>query len=158
MEKNEFFFEALPPERFHTGKRRKLLVSGSFLLIALIYLAVGIFDGSLKTIFGGFLFTSMFGIRFWDDYRIKPVIISCTPERLYMQQTEMDIEVYWNEVAKAVYNGRYLDLYGQSSIRYSFDLQPFEKEDRTSILSAVAAYLSTFGMQIKYIGKSAAVV
>lgn len=83
----------------------------------------------------------MFVFRFWDDYHIKPVTISCKLERLHMQQTEMDIEVYWNEVTKAVYNCRYLDVYGQSSIRYSFDLHPFDKENRTSILSTVEAYL-----------------
>jgi hypothetical protein len=153
MQQFEKIYQALPAEAFRKKKRNNLIAGLIFLLLAIFYFVSGIVEGKTMSIVGGVLFMLMFSIRFWDDYRVKPEYIRITPEKIFMQQTEVNTEVLWKEVTKAVYNGRHLDLYGSSSIRYTFNLHAFKDAQRSEILQMISTQLEGLGIQMKVFGK-----
>jgi hypothetical protein len=154
MEHNEIVFEALPPEKFFKKRKAKLFISGFLLVFALAYLITGIlYDDGLKWI-GGIVFMLTYGIWFWDNYHLKPVQVKISSFGIWMQQPGSELNVAWNEVKNSVYNGRYLDLFVQSSIRETLDLKPFSQQVQSQILNQVDDYLSGQGLTIKYMGVS----
>ncbi|MCU0405116.1 MAG: hypothetical protein MUE99_11275 [Chitinophagaceae bacterium] len=152
MEANEYHFEASSPETFRAKKKRKLIFSICFLLFAFAYLISGILEPESFAWIGGIVFVLMYSIQLWDNYHVKPVKIKITSTGVWMQQPETEINVEWAEVKKAVYNGRYLDLYVQSSLRETMDLQPFTAEKHSEILALIESYISKSGLSIKHLG------
>ena len=154
MDLNERTFEAVNAEKFVATKKRKILLSGFILLLALIYLGSAIYSGKAMGIIGGVIYTMLNAMLFFDNYRKKPVRMIISQHRIFMQQTNLEMEVFWSGVIKAVFNGRYLDLYEQNSLRNTFDLQLFAEDERVSILTCVEEHLNHHNLSIKYLNKS----
>jgi hypothetical protein len=154
MNIDERVFEAVNAEKFVNTKKKKILLSGLILLLALIYLGSAIYSGKAIGIIGGVIYTMLNGLLFFDNFRRKPVRIIISQDRIFMQQTNLDMEVFWRGVTKAVFNGRYLDLYEQNSLRNTFDLQLFAEDQRVAILTCVEENLNHNNLSIKYLNKS----
>jgi len=153
MEQHEVIFEALPEDKFRKKRNRKILLSGVLLIFALAYLVLnGVHGGDTMDIFGGVIFTIVYGWMLWDNYHVKPVTIKISSTGVWMQRPESELNVAWKEVRNAVYNDRYLDLFIQSSIRETLDLQPFSPEARAEILNLIDNYISGQSLSIKYMG------
>ncbi|HSK14264.1 MAG TPA: hypothetical protein VK907_13680 [Phnomibacter sp.] len=151
MERNEITFEATPETAFRRSKKKKMIWSGIFLLAAMVLLVSGIMGRDAMAIIGGVIFTLSNSFRLWDDLYSRPIKLSLSNHGIWMQQKDHEISAMWDDVKKAVYNGRYLDLYVQSSLRECFDLQPFSEGQRAEILGLTENYLSGYGLAVKHL-------